>query len=84
MKTLFIHIFIQIFMSFKEMQLKRQMLYTDNFLYAYNLFKWRSSSFRLHQIFPIVMIQMFFPQTQQAPGPDFNKVGKSLSKIELH
>ena len=40
--------------------------------------KLRSSSFRLHQIFPILMIQILLPQIQQAPGPKFRKIGKSL------
>ena len=40
--------------------------------------KWWFSSFRLHQIFPILMVQMLFSKIQQAPGPDFRKVGKSL------
>ena len=36
--------------------------------------KWWSSSLRLHQVFPILIVQMLFP----APGPDFRKVGKFL------
>ena len=43
--------------------------------------KWRSSSFRLHQVFPTLMVQMIFFQIQQAPGPYFRKVGKSLAII---
>ena len=27
------------------------------------------------------MVQMFFSQIQQAPGPDFRKVGKSLKCV---
>ena len=38
-----------------------------------NPFKMGSSS-----SFPNLMVQMLFPQIQQAPGPDFRKVGKSL------
>ena len=46
-------------------------------------FKWHSRSFRLHQIFPILSIQVwwsecFFSQIQQAPGHDLRKLGKSL------
>ena len=33
----------------------------------------------VYQIFPILMIQMFFSQIQQATGPNFRKVGKSLA-----
>ena len=35
---------------------------------------------RLHQVFPTLMVQMIliFSQIQQATGPDFRKVGKSL------
>ena len=46
-------------------------------LYAANFhLKWRSSSFRLQQFFPILMVS----KIQQAPGPDFRKVGKSLQR----
>ena len=46
-------------------------LYTANFLYSLLIhLKLWSSSFRLNQVFPILMIQMLFPQIQQAPGPD--------------
>ena len=70
---------MQIFMSFYEGQLKQQMLYTANILSAYkSVLKWQSSSFRLQQIFPILMIKILFSQIQKAPGPDFRKVGKSL------
>ena len=49
-----------------------------NFSYPWFLInlKLRSSSFRRHQIFPTLMVQMLFPQ--MAPGPDFRKVRKSL------
>ena len=60
---------MQIFMYFYGGQLKQ--LYTTNFLYVFNPF---SSSF------PNLMVQMLFFQIQQAPGPDFRKVGKSLQK----
>ena len=40
--------------------------------------KWRSISFGPNLVFSILMAQMTFSQTQQAPGPDFIKVGKSL------
>ena len=62
--------------------IKATMLYTANFLYA--LFsihlKWWSSSFRLHQIFQILMIQMFFAQS---PWPDLRKVGNSLKPVQV-
>ena len=60
----------------------RLKLYTANFLYPWFLInlKWRSSSFRLHQVFTTLMVQMIFFQIQQAPGPDFIKVGKPLKE----
>ena len=45
-------------------------LYTSKF----NLFKMVVQ----YQFFPILMVQMLFSQIQQAPGPDFRMVGKSL------
>ena len=45
-------------------------LYTANF----NLFKMAVQ----YQFFPILMVQMLFPRIQQAPGPNFRTVGKSL------
>ena len=57
------------------MQIKQQMLYT---IYFFIHLKLWSSSFRLHQIFPNLMIQILLSPIQQAPGPNFGKVGKSL------
>ena len=55
------------------------MLFTANFIYILLIhLKWRSSSFR-RQIFPILIIQLFSPQIQQAPGPDFRKVRKYMN-----
>ena len=73
-------------------------LYTANILYGFYLqpflllihLKWCSSSFKLHQIFPSLMVQMFFPQIQQSLGPNFRlrKVGKFLKShifgLSLH
>ena len=43
-------------------------------------FKWQSSSFRLHQVFPNFNgPNAFYSQIQQAPGPNFRKVEKSLT-----
>ena len=59
--------------------------YIANFLKGLKIhFKWWSSSFRLYQIFAILIIQMLFSQIKQAPGPDFRKVGKSLLMIIQH
>ena len=52
-------------------------LYTANPCFFINL-KWCSSYFRLHQVFQTLMVEKF-SEIQQAPGPDFRKVGKSLS-----
>ena len=67
-------------MSFYEGQLKQQMLYTANFLYA---FFFNLKLLLLQQIFPILMIKMFFSQIQQTPGPNFRKEGKSLSLLHF-
>ena len=75
---------MQIFMSFYDGKLKQQICYSFSLLISSMLFNWQSSYFRLQQIFPILMIQMLFPQIQQAPGPDFRKVGKSLTTSGLH
>ena len=75
---------MRFFISFCEGQLKQHnvlQLYTANIFNSYIVFnplKWHSSSFRRHRMFPILMVQMFFSQIQQAPGPDFRKVEKSL------
>ena len=55
-------------------------LYTANFCYPWFLInlKWWSSSFGLHQVFPNFDGPNDISQIQQAPGPDFRKVGKSL------
>ena len=58
-------------------------LYNANFLnpwFSINL-KLRSRSFRLRQVFQTLMVKMHFSQIQQAPGPDFRKVGKSLHQV---
>ena len=64
--------------SFYGGQLKQ--LYTANFLYGFLIhLKWWSSS-----SFPNLMVKMLPPpQIQQAPGPDFRKVGKSLNLAGL-
>ena len=62
-------------------QLKQQICYSfilpipHMFFNPFNI--WQSGSCRLHQVSPILMFQMFFPQIQQAPGPNFRKIGKS-------
>ena len=87
-KHVFIYIFMQIFMSFYEGQLKQQICYSFTLLIScmvlINL-KWRSSSFRLHQVFQILMVQMLFPEIQQAP-PCLNLryVGKILTMFDRH
>ena len=67
---------------FYEGKLKQQMLNNANFLKAFlSILNGGSVLIDCNQIFPILMIQMLCSQIQQAPGPDFRKVGKSL---ELH
>ena len=72
MKHVFIYIFMQIFVSFmKEIKATNMLqLYTTYF----NLLKMEVQ----YQFFQNLMVQMFFSQIQQAPGPDFRMVGKSL------
>ena len=48
-------------------------LYTANF----NLFKMATE----YQFAPILMVQRLFPHIQQAPGPNFRTVGKSLRLV---
>ena len=72
---------MQICMRFYDQVLKQQICYSFTLLISiWILFhlKWWCSSFRLHQIFPILMVQMLFPQIQQAHSPNFRNVGKSL------
>ena len=45
-----------------------------NFILLFNLFKMAVQ----YNFSPILMVQMLFSQIQQAPGPDFRMVGKSL------
>ena len=73
--------FMQIFTSFSNGPLNQKICYSFTLLISYIHLKWWPSSFRLHQIFPILMVLCFFSQMQQVPGPDFNKVGKSLLLI---
>ena len=54
--------------------------YTDN----YYGFKSDNLKWRPNLVFPILMAQMIFSQFQQAPGPDFRKVGKSLANYKGH
>ena len=50
---------------------------------ATNMLQLYTASFNLlkmavqYQFFPILMVQMLFPQIQQALGPDFRTIGKS-------
>ena len=76
MKTCFHSHFYANFQEFYEGQLKQQIC--NSFLLLILIYlKLQSSSFRLYQFFPILMVQMLFSQIQQAPGPDFRLVGKS-------
>ena len=80
-KNMFSFTFLCTFSGVFDWQLKQQICEALDYLFLKWLLihlKWWSSSFRPYQIFPIFMVQMFFPQIQQAPGPNFRKVGKSL------
>ena len=78
MKTCFHSHFYANFHEIYEGQLKQQICYSFIMLILIYL-KWRPSSFRQYQFFPIVMVQMLLYQIQQAPGPDFRMVGKCLT-----
>ena len=72
MKTCFVHIFMQIFMSFYDGKLKQQICYSFTLLSLYmflSQLKWRSGCFRLHQVFPILMVQAFFPKFNRPLAP---------------
>ena len=73
-------------MSFYEGKLEQQISYSST-LPCFNQFKMVVNFFktvRLHQVFPnfdSLKLSMIVSQIQQAPGPDFRKVGKSLKRI---
>ena len=64
-------------LSFYEWQLKQHLIFPWSLI---NL-KLKSSSLRLHQVFPTLMVQILFSQIQQVP--DFRKVGKFLHADNL-
>ena len=70
---------MQIFRSFYDGKVEQQICYSFTLPWILNQFKMVVHSFRLHQVFPTLMVSMIFSQIQQAPGPDFRKVGKSLN-----
>ena len=60
------------FMSFYGGQLKQQICYSFILLISYMVLihlKRRSSSFRLYQVFPILMVQMLFPKFNRPLAP---------------
>ena len=58
-------------------------LYTANFICFLIGLQWRSSSFRLHHIFPILMVKMlFFPPNSTGPWPRLHK-GKKIPEVDL-
>ena len=68
---------MQIFMSYYNGQLKQQICYSFTLLFNTNMvlinLKWQSSSFRLHQVFPILMVQMLFSINSTGPWPRLQK-----------
>ena len=63
--------FYAIFHEFYEEQLKQQICYSFILLISHIVLihlEWRSSSFRLHQIFPSLMVQMQFPPNSTQGG----------------
>ena len=73
MKACFHSHFFAIYREFYEGQIKATntlQLSTAN----YNLFKMEVQ----YEFFPILMVQMLFPQNQQVPGHNFSTEGKSL------
>ena len=72
MKTCFHPHFHAIFRSLYDGQLKQQTCYSFTLLISLMVliqFKWQSSSFRLHQIFSILMVQMLFSQINRHLAP---------------
>ena len=64
-------------------QLKQQIFYSFTLLISYmvfNPFKMWSSSLRLHQVFPIFMVQMLFIINSTGPWPHLQKVRKIPDK----
>ena len=48
-------------------------------LYLYNAYFYMFfNPFKMHQVFPILMVQMLFSQIQQAPGPRLKKGRKII------
>ena len=50
------------------------------YFHVFSHLKSRSSSYTLQHVYSTLMVQMPFSQIQQAPGPDFRKVGKFLKR----
>ena len=79
MKTSFHSPFYANFHEFYEGQFKKQICYTYILLIShmvFNLFKMVTSSFRLHPIFPILMVQMLFSPNSTCPWPRLQKERK--------
>ena len=78
-KQVFIHIFMQFFMSFYEGQFKQQLCYSFILLISHMVFNPLENGVPVLldciKIFPSLMVQMLFSQSQQAPVPNFRKVG---------
>ena len=71
---------MQFFMSFYGGQLKQQICYSFTLLISYTVFNpFKMASIFFRQIIPNFDGPNVFSQIQQAPGPNFRKVGKSLS-----
>ena len=69
---------MQIFMSFYEGQLKQLISYINMLIYP---FKMAVQFFKTASKFPNFDDSNAYSPIQQAPGPDFRKVGKSLTAL---
>ena len=67
MKTCFHSHFYTNFQSFYDGQLKQQTCYS--LIWCFIHLKWQASSFRLHQNFPILMVQILFSPNSTGPWP---------------
>ena len=79
----FIHIFMQIFMSFYDGQIKQQVCHSFTLLISYG-FKFILNG-RLHQIFPVLMVKMLFPKFNRPLAPTSERLENpwnQLCKIE--
>ena len=83
----FIHIFMQILTSLFNRPLKQQICYSFTLLISYMVYIdliWWSSSFRLRQIFPILMVPMLFHKFNRPLAPFSERLEIPVICIIVH